>query len=142
MHAQVVNVHLAGIDDAGFRALCDELASNFTAIPGMQAKIWLADPATNTYGGIYLWDDRAAMEKYARSDLFEAVASHPNFTDLTSHDFEVLTGPTALTSRGLLRESGREIETLATKASRVDPKPLFLELHAMLVRLDDREQSA
>jgi hypothetical protein len=101
MHAQVVNFRLKGIDDAEFRALCDGLASQFKDIPGMQAKIWLADPATNTYGGIYLWDDRAAMEDYARGDLFKAVVSHPNFTDLSSHDYEVLEGPTAVT-RGLL----------------------------------------
>jgi hypothetical protein len=100
MHVQVVNFRLKGIDDAGFRAMCDQLAPAFKDIDGMQAKIWLADPATNTYGGIYLWDDRAAMEEFARSDLFHAVLSHPNFADLTAHDYEVLEGPTALT-RGI-----------------------------------------
>jgi hypothetical protein len=101
MHAQVVTFQLTGIDDAGFRTMCDQLASQFSDINGMQAKIWLADPATNTYGGIYLWNDRAAMEEYARSDFFKAVASHPNFADITSHDYEVLQGPTAMTTRGL-----------------------------------------
>lgn len=80
--------------------MCDELAPAFTDVPGMHAKVWLADPATNTYGGVYTWRDRTAMEDYARSDLFRSVLSHPNFLDLTSRDFEVLEGPTAVT-RGL-----------------------------------------
>ena len=97
MHVQVVNFQLKGIDDAGFRAMCDQLAPAFENVPGMHAKIWLADPATNTYGGVYTWRDRGAMEEYARSDLFKAVLTHPNFADVTSRDYEVLDGPTAVT---------------------------------------------
>jgi hypothetical protein len=66
----------------------------------MRAKVWLADSATNTYGGVYIWEDRPAMENYARSDLFKTVLSHPNFTAISSRDFDVLEQPTAVT-RGL-----------------------------------------
>ena len=60
--------------------------------PGMYAKFWLSDSATNSYGGVYIWDDRAAMDDYARSDLFKSVLSHSNFTALTS--------ATSMSSRG------------------------------------------
>ena len=103
MHVQVVNFHLQGIDEAGFAEMCDGLAPAFRDVPGMLSKIWLADPATNTYGGVYTWRDRAAMEEYARSDLFKAVLSHPNFADITSRDYGILEGPTAVT-RGLALE--------------------------------------
>jgi quinol monooxygenase YgiN len=97
MHVQVVNFHLKGMDDAAFRAMCDQLAPALEHTPGMYAKIWLADPATNTYGGIYTWRDRQAMDDYGRSDFFKAVQSHPNLADITSRDYDVLEGPTAVT---------------------------------------------
>ena len=97
MHVQVVTFRLKGIDDAGFQVMCDGLAPAFRNVPGMLAKIWLADQATNTYGGVYTWRDHAAMDDYARSDLFKAVLSHPNLTEITSRDFNVLDGPTAVT---------------------------------------------
>jgi hypothetical protein len=97
MHVQIVNFQLTGIDHAGFQTLCEQLAPAFADVPGMVYKVWLSSPETNTYGGVYAWRDRAAMEAYARGDLFKAVLSHPNFANLTSRDFGVLDGPTAVT---------------------------------------------
>ena len=97
MHVQVVNFQLTGIDDAAFRELCDQLAPNFADVGGLISKVWLASPETGTYGGVYQWRDRADMEAYSRGDLFKAVLSHPNFANITSRDFGVLEGPTAVT---------------------------------------------
>ena len=66
-------------------------------VPGLISKVWLADELTNTYGGIYTWVDRAAMVAFANSDLSKAIASNPNFVDITSRDFAVLEGPTSVT---------------------------------------------
>ena len=41
-------------------------ASVFGAIPGLVAKYWLADPETNTYGGVYLWESREALDEWRR----------------------------------------------------------------------------
>ena len=68
--------------------------------PGLLSKVWLANPTTNAYGGVYLWRDRQAMEEYATSELFKSVATHPNLTNITSQDFGVIEGPTQVT-RGL-----------------------------------------
>lgn len=97
MHVQVINFHLKGMSDAQFRALCDELAPAFAELPGLIAKLWLADPGSNTYGGVYTWEDRAAMEHFTKTKLFEAVATHPNFAEITSRDFGILEGPTRVT---------------------------------------------
>ena len=61
MHIQVINFRLKDLSPAGYAALCDELAPNFAAMPGLLAKVWLADDASGTYGGVYTWRDRAAM---------------------------------------------------------------------------------
>jgi hypothetical protein len=61
----------------------------------------LADPETNTYGGVYLWKDREALEAYKQSELLQMVATHPNLEDVTSKECGVLEGPTDVT-RGLV----------------------------------------
>jgi hypothetical protein len=97
VHIQIVNLSLQDLSDTDYRQACDGLAPVFADVPGLISKVWLADEATNTYGGIYTWVDRAAMEAFASSDLFRAIAANPNFVDITSRDFSVLAGPTSVT---------------------------------------------
>ena len=104
MHIQIVTFTLKNLTDAEFRTLCGQLAPAFTAIPGFISKVWLADPATNTYGGVYTWKSRPAMEAYMQSELFGNVVNHPKFADVTSKDFSILAEPTQVT-RGLIEAS-------------------------------------
>jgi hypothetical protein len=97
MHIQVVNFNLQGMSGAEYRNLCDELAPVFAEMSGLISKVWLADEGANTYGGVYTWVNRAAMEAYMRSDVFSAVAANPGFANITSTDFEVLEGPSRIT---------------------------------------------
>src|ERR1700751_3740932 len=100
MHIQIINFHLKGVTEADFRALCDEVAPAFAEVPGLISKVWLANRTTNTYGGVYTWARREAMDEYAKSDLFKAVATNHNLAGITSIDFDVLEEPTSVT-RGL-----------------------------------------
>ena len=100
MVIQVVNFNLKNMTDGEYRKWCDELAPTFGSMPGLISKVWLADPATNTYGGVYTWRDRSAYEAWVKSELFQAVGKHPNLTNITSRDFGVLEGPTRI-SHGL-----------------------------------------
>ena len=95
MHVQIVNFNLKDMTDAGFRSMANEVARAFASVPGLLGKIWLADAGKNTYGGVYIWQDAAAMQAYLASDLAKGVVGNPNFANLTSRDFEVLGGPTA-----------------------------------------------
>lgn len=101
MYIQVVTFQLKDLSQEAFEADCDETAPAFAAAPGLIAKVWLADPTTNTYGGVYTWASQSACEAYLRSDLFAAVAGHPNLVAVTSREFGVLDGPTRIT-RGLV----------------------------------------
>lgn len=101
MHVLVVNFQLDGVDEEGYRAMCDELAPAFAEVPGLVTKTWLADSDSNTYGGVYMWSDRAAFEAFAASDLARGVATHPNLKNVTMRDFGVLEEPSAVT-RGLV----------------------------------------
>lgn len=97
MHIQIVNFNLKGVSEADYRALCDQLAPAFAAMPGLIAKVWLADPDSNTYGGVYTWENKAAMEAYMQSEIFNNVVNHPNLANITSKDFSILEGPTQMT---------------------------------------------
>lgn len=101
MRIQIVNFHLKGISLEDYTALCDQLAPAFVAMPGLLSKTWLANPETNTFGGVYVWQDREAMGAYLQSDLLRGFMAHPNIDGITSTDFAVMEAPSRL-SRGLL----------------------------------------
>ena len=97
MHVQIVTFSLRDISDADYRSACEGLANIFTGLPGLISKVWLADEASNTYGGVYTWADHQAMEAFARSDFFKAFATDPNFANITSMAFGILEGPSQIT---------------------------------------------
>ena len=98
MHIQIVNFKLKEISRPDYDALCDQVAPAFAEIPGLISKVWLESDNTNTYGGVYTWRDRPAMEAFLKSDLFRTVATHPNLTDITSRDFAVQERPSGVTA--------------------------------------------
>lgn len=102
MHIQVINFNLKGVSQQEYSKLCNQLAPAFAGLPGLVSKVWLADPTTNTYGGVYIWRDRKAMEDFTKTKLFNDVASHPNLANITSKDFAVMEEPTGIT-HGLIQ---------------------------------------
>jgi hypothetical protein len=101
MHVKIINFNLVDMTDDGYRQACDQLAPAFAQIPGLLAKVWLCDPATNTYGGVYLFADRDAADEYAGSELFRTVGTFPNFTNITVRDFAVDETSTRRTQPGI-----------------------------------------
>jgi heme-degrading monooxygenase HmoA len=104
MHIQIITFRLRDMDEATYRQFADEVAPAYSEVAGLLSKVWLADSPTSTYGGVLFWQGRPAMERFARSDMFQAVERHPNFADVSSADFEVLEGPSRIT-RGLVEAS-------------------------------------
>ncbi len=101
MHVQIITFHLKDMTEEGYREACAGFVPAYAELPGLLAKVWLADPATNTYGGVYLFRDRAAMDAYVASDLFASVSAFPHFADLTARDFAVYDDLTSATRPGL-----------------------------------------
>lgn len=89
MHAQVVTFGLNGITEAQFREACGADAPRFASLPGLLAKIWLRDPETSTYGGMYVWADQEAYERYVKGEVFDAIRTNQNLKDVESRDFGV-----------------------------------------------------
>jgi heme-degrading monooxygenase HmoA len=89
MHAQVVTFGLDDITEEQFREVCGADAPTFANFPGLLAKVWLRDPGTNTYGGLYLWADQEAYERYVKSEVFDAITTNQHLKDVESRDFGV-----------------------------------------------------
>jgi hypothetical protein len=98
-HIQVVTFRLAGLDPDAYRAHCEKAAPTFAEIAGLRAKAWLANPSTNTYGGVYAWESREAMEAYISGPIFGALRANPAMADVTTRDFGLLERPTEITRR-------------------------------------------
>ena len=99
MHVQLVTFTLAGLSHADLRAGAEAIAPQFAALPGLHSKVWLADPISNTYGGLYTWETHEAMQRYLAGELYAtAVRENPAFTDVRSRDFGGLEAATRNTS--------------------------------------------
>ncbi len=98
MHVLVVNFNLDGVTEEQYRGLCDELAPAFAEVPGLEAKTWLADAKTGTYGGVYMFRDEESFQAFAESELAAGVMNHPAIANFSMRDFGVLEGPSAVTN--------------------------------------------
>src|SRR5262245_22611698 len=90
MHAQLITYQLKGISQPDYlKQMVEPDAPILAKVPGLISKTWLADEAKNTFGGFYLWDNKASMEAFMSSDLVKAVVSRPYVKSVASVDFDV-----------------------------------------------------
>jgi hypothetical protein len=80
-----------------FTAANEEEAPAFAEVDGLLAKIWIADPDSNTYGGIKLFRDSAAVDTYLESDIFKSIVEDPSVEDATYRRFQVIESLTSKT---------------------------------------------
>ena len=97
MHILIINFNLHELSYTEYLGVCDEVSEVFAAVPGLISKKWLANQETNTYGGVYLFQDQQAMLDYKNSELFEQLGSNPAFANITATDFDMLDGPSTVT---------------------------------------------
>lgn len=97
MHILIVNFGLESISEEDYFGLVETIAPAFSDLPGLVSKTWLADGETNTYGGVYVWRDREAMEAYKQTDIYKGIGANPHFVNTTVKDFAVMEAPTRVT---------------------------------------------
>jgi hypothetical protein len=102
MHVQVVTFGLNGITEEQFHEAAGGDAPAFTTLPGLLGKIWLRDPETNTYGGVYLWAGHEAYERYINGEIFSAIKGNRNLKNVESRLFGVFEDLSSLTMPELL----------------------------------------
>jgi hypothetical protein len=62
MNIQVITFSLDGLSEQDYLRLIESAAPAFAELPSLVSKTWLANAETDTYGGVYLWQDRESME--------------------------------------------------------------------------------
>jgi len=102
MYIRIVTFGLDGIAAEQYEAQAEAIAEQFTHWRGLQSKLWLADHATNTFGGVYLFDSKAHADETRRSPLFRALTNNSHFTDLTIREYDTLRSPTRTTAAGVV----------------------------------------
>jgi hypothetical protein len=80
-----------------YEALCEAIAPAFADVPGLQWKIWILNEQENEAGGIYLFENEAALNSFLSGPLAAQVRSHPALTDLSAKVFDVMDEVTAVT---------------------------------------------
>ena len=100
MQAQLITYQLSDISQAEYlKQMVEPDAPVLAKVPGLISKVWLTDEQRNTFGGFYLWENKASMETFMHSDLVKAVVSRPFVKNVSSVDFDV-NQKASLTTRG------------------------------------------
>jgi hypothetical protein len=90
MHAQIITYQLSGISQEEYlKQMVEPDAPIIARVRGLISKVWLVDIEKNTFGGFYLWENKAAMQDFMKSDLVKAVVSRPFVRNVSSVDYEV-----------------------------------------------------
>ena len=98
MHAQLITYQLKDISQSDYlKQMVEPDAPVLAKVKGLVSKVWLTNEAKNTFGGFYLWENKAAMDDFMHSDLVKAVVSRPYVTNVSSVDYEVNQKPSVIT---------------------------------------------
>ncbi|MET0794016.1 MAG: YdhR family protein [Polyangiaceae bacterium] len=57
---------------------CEQVVDKMLAISGLEWKLWIAGPAPNTAGGIYLFRDESSASAYIEGPIIAALRGNPN----------------------------------------------------------------
>jgi len=83
------------VTGAEYKQLADQFAAPFAEVAGLRWKIWILNEAESEAGGIYLFEDEAALNAFLAGPLAAQVTSHPAVSEMSVKPFDVLAGPTA-----------------------------------------------
>jgi hypothetical protein len=100
MNVLLVTFRLPGIDAAAYGRLADAAAAKIAAAPGLVSKSWLADQATDTYGGLVVFEGPAAADSCLASEVMRDLRNDPRLTEFSLNRFDTLDAAGRLT-RGL-----------------------------------------
>src|SRR5688572_20006043 len=81
-----------------YESLCNHIAETIAGVPGLRWKIRTHDEAAGEAGGVYLFDNEAALDGFVESPIIAAVKRNPAFREVSFKVLDVLPGPTCVTN--------------------------------------------
>ena len=95
-----------GIPAADFSRALLPAAQPIADSPGLVWKIWLMNEADNEAGGIYLFDDEAAVNRFLGGPIVSALKANPSVSDIRVKMFDVSEAHTLVTRGPIGRAVG------------------------------------
>ena len=87
MHVVIVDFRVPGKTLEEVHDFLEPLVPAFADLPGLLAKIWIADPASSTYGAVYLWRDEDVAAGFLASELWKAVETTDGLEGVRARSF-------------------------------------------------------
>jgi len=97
MYIRIVTFGI-NIPEEQYATLTETIAPIFAAWPGLVAKWWLRDSAAGVYGGVYLFEDRAAADLSRTTQLFADMAGNAAFRGLEICEYNVFAEASRITA--------------------------------------------
>jgi hypothetical protein len=97
MRIRIVTFGL-NVPTEAYAAHAAQVAPEFTGWPGLLGKWWLADTASGTFGGVYLFASQHDADRSRDTDLFRGMFVDPALEDVSVREYAVLDTPTAITA--------------------------------------------
>ena len=82
-----------------------QVVNDIAAVPGLRWKIWIMNEQTQEAGGLYLFDDQAAVEAYLKGPLIAGLKANPAISEPSFKQFSVVDDLTTIT-RGPMKAAG------------------------------------
>ena len=73
------------------------LAEKFANVSGLKWKIWILNAENKEAGGIYMFENQAAVDTYLAGPLAEAVTTHPALSNFSIKQFGIMEDITKVT---------------------------------------------
>ena len=98
MYTRIVTFRLNGPTEDQYRQQAATVAAGIAAWDGLIAKLWIADPEAETYGGIYLFASKDHADRSRQTPEFTGMVDNPAFIDLSIKEYEILDDLTTVTA--------------------------------------------
>ncbi|HEY0464618.1 MAG TPA: YdhR family protein [Polyangiaceae bacterium] len=83
MNRQCVHVDIdLNVPTEEWLSHCQRVVDMMLSVPGLEWKLWLASPAANSAGGIYLFRDEASASAYVGGPVIAALRRNPSVRDV------------------------------------------------------------
>lgn len=87
MYALTVRFRLPPATDwKALRTTIAERARMYEGMPGLRSKAFVLDESAGEYGGNYVWESRAAIEAFLRSEPFRGAVERFGAPDVRIHE--------------------------------------------------------
>jgi hypothetical protein len=86
-----------GVSAAEYQQAVSPMGDDIAAVPGLRWKIWIINEVESESGGIFLFDDEAAVQAFLEGPVAARVTTHPAVSDFSVKQFDVMEAETAVT---------------------------------------------